>query len=43
MLSNIDEYDGVFEALYGKYGKRMAVSPELQLVLMVVPVQLCTT
>lgn len=35
VLSNIDEYDGVFEALYEKYGKRMAVSPELQLVFMV--------
>ncbi len=35
ILSNIDEYDGVFEALYEKYGKRMAVSPELQLVFMV--------
>jgi hypothetical protein len=35
MMENIDDYDGVFEELYGKYREKVAVAPEIKLVMMV--------
>lgn len=35
MMENIDDYDGVFEELYGKYRDKVAVAPEIKLVMMV--------
>lgn len=35
MMENIDEYDTVFEDLYAKYRNKVAVAPEIKLVMMV--------
>lgn len=35
MMENLDDYDGVFEELYAKYRDKVAVAPEIKLVMMV--------
>jgi Family of unknown function (DUF5767) len=35
MMENIDDYDGVFEELYNKYKTKVAVAPEVKLIMMV--------
>lgn len=35
MMENVDDYDGVFEELYAKYRNKVAVAPEIKLVMMV--------
>lgn len=35
MMENVDEYDTVFEELYAKYRTKMAVAPEIKLIMMV--------
>ena len=34
IMENVDDYDGVFEELYVKYKSKMAVAPEVKLVMM---------
>ena len=34
-MENIDDYDGVFEELYAKYRDKVAVAPEVKLIMMV--------
>lgn len=35
IMENLDDYDGVFEELHVKYGQKMAVAPEVKLLMMV--------
>lgn len=35
MMENVDDYDGVFEELHNKYKTKIAVAPEVKLVMMV--------
>ena len=35
VMSNINDYDGVFERLHEKYGNKVSVAPELELIFMV--------
>lgn len=35
MMENLDDYDGVFEELYGKYRDKVNVAPEIKLIMMV--------
>ena len=35
MMENIDDYDQVFEELYAKYRNKVAVAPEIKLIMMV--------
>ena len=34
-MENVDDYDGVFEELYNKYKTKIAVAPEVKLIMMV--------
>ena len=34
VMENMDDYDGVFEELYGKYKTKMNVAPEVKLIMM---------
>ena len=34
VMENLDDYDGVFEELYGKYKTKMNVAPEVKLIMM---------
>lgn len=34
VMENVDDYDGVFEELYGKYKTKMNVAPEVKLIMM---------
>lgn len=34
VMGNVDDYDGVFEELYNKYKTKVAVAPEIKLVMM---------
>jgi len=34
VVENLDDYDGVFEELYNKYKTKMAVAPEVKLIMM---------
>lgn len=35
MMENVGDYDGIFEELYAKYREKVAVAPEIKLILMV--------
>jgi Family of unknown function (DUF5767) len=35
VMGNVDDYDGVFEELYAKYKSKVAVAPEIKLIMMV--------